>query len=208
MVEVLVASAILAMSLTAIFAGLSGARDQIMRSDVLLTGRLLAMSSMEAVRHRLHVNDRRFYRLDTEPAELGRLVASEEWQRPFLTLQQSRARVLAPAGERSGWVFDPETGPVLPKALLEGKERAFFENFTYEVRVAFDVTVKPGETPAPIDADGDKRGEIDLARVEVEVYWEPVGRPDEARSITRLVSLAVSPDKSPGLELIAAEAGP
>jgi hypothetical protein len=208
LIEVLMVSAILGVSLTVMFSGFQVNSEARIRHDVRVVGRLLAQSIMESVGHRLNINDRRFFKLDTSQEELLEGIARGAWKRPFRAVEQARVAVVSADGRPGGWVFDAPDGPVLPPAVSSGPERAFYTRFSYEVRVGFDVQLRAGGPAVPIDADGDGRPEIDLARVDVEVFWEPERPGGEARSLCRLTSLFSYPDKPPGLGEASREAGP
>jgi type II secretory pathway pseudopilin PulG len=196
LLEILVAFAILVLGALTLFGVLAEVREQQVRADVTITGRMLASSILDHARHRWNRLDRRFFRLTDTPQEMVTALAADRWRKPFLALAQPRARIIGSPGD-TGAYFDPVTGPPLPGTT----EWEFFEPFSYEVRVGFEVVLTAGTAPVVLSATSDGHGATDLAQVEVEVFYSDV-------SVCRLVTLMGAPDTPLGLKAVAAEVAP
>lgn len=197
LVEVLMVLGILGVSLTVLVSGRP--RFGSVPQEVRITGRMLVGSIMETVGHRLNGVDRRFFAVDTSQTELMERLQRDEWQTPFRCVDQPRVPVLSPDGRPGGWAMSEPFGPKLTSELTSGSARTFLSRFSYEIQVGFDVRVLENDAPRPIDADGDSRPEIDLARVDVRVFWQPETAGAASVEVGHLSSLFSYPDKSPGL---------
>lgn len=197
LLELLVAITILVLCVTSIFGTLSATKGHYLRTDALITGRLLAQSILEQAKHRLHAGDPRFYKLDTSPSELYARTLRLEWRRPFEKLAHPKTPVITQPGPSTPY-FDPTNGPWLPSGPDAADELAYWEGFSYEVRVGFDLVPQLGGLAVPIDSDGDGLGEIDVARIEVEVFFKAPDGSTPDRSVCKLTTLLTSLDKTPG----------
>lgn len=202
LVEVLMGFAILALSVSPILWTLIEARAQHQRIDVSITASWLARSILDQSLHRLHTGDTRFFKLDTSPTRLLSSILEDDWQRPFLALARSKTKVLPKPGAPNS-LFDP-TGNL--KLLFEpdaAQERRFWEGFSYEIKVTFTMAHELGEAPIRIDSDGDGKGEIDMARIQVEIFFDPLDGSTPERSISRLSTFVTAADKMPGVGAMA-----
>lgn len=198
--ELLVALAVLTIGLVTIFGTLAATKDQVLRTDVLITGRLLAQCILDGAQHRFHVGDARFFRLDTPPDEVFQRALEGAWRQPFLALRQARTGVMTPSGQGNPY-FDA-TGPRLPSGPEAVAEMRFWEEFSYEVRVDFDVVLTAGSGAVPLDSDGDGKHEIDMARLEVEVFHGTRDASVPDRSVCTVTTLLVAQDKTPGTSVL------
>lgn len=194
LVELLVAAAIMGVSLFSIWLSLSSGRRQAHRLDVAVTAQYLAHSVIEQAVSRLAASDRRFFKLTTPPQELVLASARGDWKAPFLAVASPRRGVLD-----GGPYFDPATGPVLPP--MNEEERRWWASFSYEVRPGFAIRTEDGGAEVPLDANGDGKPESDLASLEVEVFYTPPGGPEQRAC--RLTTLVAAPDRAPGATALA-----
>jgi type II secretory pathway pseudopilin PulG len=197
-VELLVALAILVVGLTVTFGSLAAGKDQIVRLDAVVTGRILAQSILDQALHRFNNSDSRHFDLNTSPSQMLITTVRGDWKKAFLSLSQSHTPVLTPPGVNNPY-FDSASGPPRPAGLDASGEKGFWSGFAYEVRVSFDVVNKLGDPAVPIDADGDGKAEVDLARLEAEVYFQSADGPASERSVCKLSTLVHVPDKAPGI---------
>jgi type II secretory pathway pseudopilin PulG len=197
MVELFVALAILAVSITSIFGSFSAGKEQAVRLDALFTGRMLGQSILEQVLHRSHVQDNRYFNLETSATQLLTATVRGDWQKPFLALAQPRTPVITPPGQPNPY-FDPVTGPPVPEGLAGSDEKNLWGSFSYEVRVGFTTAVLKDSPVVPLDADGDGTREADLAQLQVEVFYQPLDHSQPERSVCLITTLLHAPDKSPG----------
>jgi type II secretory pathway pseudopilin PulG len=196
MLELVVAFAVLMVGVASILESLSTAKDQAVRLDVLSTGRMLAQSVMEQAQERLAVEGSRFARLDAPVDQVRAKLAAGDWKKPFEALRQQRTGVMEPGGAANPY-FDPQNGPLLPGASEAPDELPLWQALSYEVRVGFDVRVRKEQAPVAIDADGDGVGENDVARLDVEVFFQPdAAKPPQ--SVCLLTTLVAAPDRIPG----------
>jgi hypothetical protein len=142
-------------------------------------------------------SDARSFDITTAPEDIVMAAASGRWKVPFMRLAQPRIALLA-AGVPNRY-FGPlsPTSPALPDPM-DPDERRLFERFSYEVTVHFDVSPRGDGAKAPLDADGDARGETDLARLEVQVFFRPPERESVELPVCRLTTLISSRDKIAG----------
>ncbi|MBI4861025.1 MAG: type II secretion system protein [Candidatus Riflebacteria bacterium] len=196
LLELLIAVAIVIVALASIFDTLRQNRSTYLRLDALVVGRLLAESIMDQAVHRFQIEDERFFDLSSTPVQIAAAARRGDWKRPFLALARSKTPVLTPPG-RSNPYFDPTTGPVLPS---DPGELRFFQGFAYEVTVSFDRSKDEEGPTTSIDSDGDSRGETDMARIVVEVFYRSADGPPIERSVCRLSTFVVVRDKAPGVQ--------
>jgi len=198
LVEILLAIVIAALASVSIFRTLKVSRDQYMQVDILVTGDLLAQSVMEQAIHAFDLEDSRFFTLSSQPTEIKQGIAEKRWQEPFLQLTQAKTPIITAVGVPNPY-FDPTFGPALPLTAGDGAVQRFLKDFSYQVDVSFDRITNPGDTPAPLDSDGDGKPDVDAARLVVTIFHEPGGERNADPIVAQHSTFLGVPDKVPGV---------
>lgn len=199
LLELVLALVILVTSMVTLSRALWGIRDQYVRTDLDLVGRLVAESILEQVHERWSSGDSRYYTLAGGRAAQTAGALTGRWREPFESMAAPRTRLITPPGEANLYL-DPAAGPLVPREPGGSTADFPWEDLSYEVSVRFDVETVPGSPRAPIDADGDGEPERDLAQVEVLVHLE--GPDGTTRTLCRLTSMLTSRETAPGNTLV------
>lgn len=197
-IELMLAITITAICSISLYGSFFVSREQAVRLDVNIAGRLLAHSVLDQALDRFYIEDSRFFSLDTPPSKIHGRIERGEWKQPFLDLACPRTPVMR-EGSGSNPYFDPMNGPALPLAIDDEAERRFWMDFSYQVDVDFNYNTSSETKSHPLDSDGDGEGEVDLGRVRVTVFHESVGNDRLVCSFTSLVSIR---DKTPGVGVL------
>jgi len=200
LIELLMALVIFVIGAGTLFFGLSSGRQQFLKADVLLTGRLLARAVMARVQHLHRIRDPRFSQLGTPVGEVLTKALAGEWKDPFEALSHARAPFFGSSGPDD--YLGGDEGPVLPTGPGADNEMKFWRRFSFEVRVSFDVQQDLATAAVPIDSNGDGRGETDLARVDVEIFYQPPEDHAVERAVCQLTTILASRDKTPGVGVL------
>jgi hypothetical protein len=196
--EVMMALTITAICTLSLYGSFFVSREQAVRLDVTIAGRLLAHSILDQALDRFYVEDSRFFSLDTPPSKIHARIEQNEWKQPFLELACPRTPVITEAGRNNPY-FDPMHGPAMPLAIDDEADRRFWMDFSYQVEVDFNYHTTSEVKALPLDSDGDGQGEVDLGRVRVTVFHESVTENRLVCSFTSLVSIR---DKTPGVGVL------
>lgn len=199
LVELCIAFMIFVTGLVSIGMALWGIRDQYIRADLDLVGRLVAESILEQVHERWSVEDGRYFDLSSSPQEIATGALGGAWRRPFETLCVTRTPLITPAGVPNPY-FEPSGGPLLPSTRDRSAADFPWEDLSYEVRVSFEIERVSGTPATPLDADGDGEPERDVGLIEVLVFLEKEG--EEPRAICQLSSILAMGEKMAGADTI------
>jgi hypothetical protein len=139
----------------------------------------LADSVLEEVRARVATSLSRYYRISDDARTIRDRASAGAWKAVFAGLSEGKKKVVGSDRSQISTYFASMVdgggapGPIGPDS--DPITFAQYRNFTTEVKVGFDVE------GAPIDSDGDSKGETDMCELVVTVRW--IERKGEERSL-------------------------